>query len=149
MEDKQFNEIRPCEYLYGGTYHPALFHGWTTINKPHRYFNEGDLVALVEDEGGRMEVISPSAIRFMNFKEQMERFGDNKTKQCEHKWVFQETQKKTTTTNNNGDYTAHYHRVDVYYCEYCCEIKKIEQKESVSLPFGGIRNPDRFAPFWY
>lgn len=70
--------------------------------------------------------------------------------ECKHKWVFQETQKKTTTTKDSqGYYTAHYHRVDVYYCEHCCEIKKTEQKESVSLPFGGIHHTDDFAPVWY
>ena len=68
---------------------------------------------------------------------------------CNHKWVFQETQKKTYTTSNSGNYTAHYHRVDVYYCEKCLEIKKIEQKECVSLPFGGIHNVSKYAPVWY
>lgn len=49
---------------------------------------------------------------------------------CEHKWVFQETQQKTTVSGYEH-YTAHYHRIDVCFCEKCCEIKKIEQKESV------------------
>ena len=69
--------------------------------------------------------------------------------ECKHKWVFQETQRKMQTTGDNGHYTAHFHRVDVYYCEHCCEIKKLEQKESVRLPFGGIRKPEASAPIWY
>ena len=69
---------------------------------------------------------------------------------CEHKWIFQETQKKMdVTTSRGGHDTAHYHRVDVYYCEKCLKIKKIEQKEDVSLPFGGIHNLSKYAPVWY
>ncbi len=66
-----------------------------------------------------------------------------------HKWVFQETKKKTNLSSNNGNWVAHFHRVDVYYCEHCCEIKNIEKKESVSLPFGGSRHAKDFAPIWY
>ena len=69
-------------------------------------------------------------------------------KRCEHKWIFQETQKKRSISGCEH-HTAHFHRVDVYYCENCCEIKKIEQKARVSLPFGGIHNPDEYAPVWY
>lgn len=69
--------------------------------------------------------------------------------ECKHKWIFQETKKKTTISCNNGHYTARFHRIDVYYCENCCEIKNIEKKESVSLPFGGSRHADDFAPIWY
>lgn len=35
---------------------------------------------------------------------------------CKHKWVFQETQKKRKLENDSGTYTAHFHRIDVYYC---------------------------------
>lgn len=68
---------------------------------------------------------------------------------CNHKWIFQETQQKRHTTNNNGHYTAHFERVDVYYCEKCLEIKNIEQGASVSLPYGGIHNVLYYAPVWY
>ena len=69
---------------------------------------------------------------------------------CKHKWVFQETQKKQTLTcDNSGFYTAHFHRVDVYYCENCCEIKEVTKKQSVELPFGGTRHINSFAPIWY
>ena len=67
---------------------------------------------------------------------------------CEHKWIFQETQHKTTVSGYEH-YTAHYHRIDVYFCEKCCEIKTVEQKESVSLPFGGIRHVLKYVPIWY
>ena len=67
---------------------------------------------------------------------------------CEHKWVFQETQQKTTVSGYEH-YTAHYHRIDVYFCEKCCEINKIEQEEAVSLPFGGIHRLQQYAPIWY
>ena len=67
---------------------------------------------------------------------------------CKHKWVFQETQQKTTVSGYEH-YTAHYHRIDVYFCEKCCEIKKIEQKEAVSLPFGGTHRIQQYAPIWY
>ena len=73
----------------------------------------------------------------------------NTANKCNHQWVFQEDKKKTTVSYNNGYYTAHFHRVDVYYCENCCEIKELERKESVSLPFGGSRHVDDFAPVWY
>jgi hypothetical protein len=70
--------------------------------------------------------------------------------ECRHKWVFQETQRKTNTTyDGNGNYTAHFHRIDVYYCENCCEIKEMEKKQSIELPFGGIRHVGDFAPVWY
>ena len=70
--------------------------------------------------------------------------------ECKHKWIFQETQRKTSTTCGEGGYwTAHFHRVDVYYCENCCEIKNVEKKESVCLPFGGIHHVSNFAPIWY
>ena len=70
--------------------------------------------------------------------------------ECKHKWVFQEKQRKTNCTyESNGDWTAHFHKIDVYYCEHCCEIKQIEKKESVSLPFGGIEHVEDFAPIWY
>ena len=69
---------------------------------------------------------------------------------CNHKWTFQETQKKVSTKSDSyGHYTAHFHRVDVYYCENCCEIKEVEKKQLVNLPFGGIRHVDDFAPVWY
>lgn len=71
------------------------------------------------------------------------------TIKCEHKWVFQETQKKTTLTNSKGHYTAHYHRIDLYYCERCCELKKKEQHADVNLPFGGSHHPEKYAPVWY
>ena len=74
----------------------------------------------------------------------MEKWMNN----CEHKWVFQETQQKTTVSGYEH-YTAHYHRIDVYFCEKCCEIKKIEQKESVNLPFGGTHRLQIYAPIWY
>ena len=68
--------------------------------------------------------------------------------ECEHKWVFQETKKKTSIRYQNG-YTAHFDRTDIYYCEKCCEIKKIEKGEYVDLPFGGIHHVKDFAPSWY
>lgn len=67
---------------------------------------------------------------------------------CRHKWIFQETQKKTSISGHEHK-TAHFHRIDVYYCENCCEIKKVEQKESVKLPFGGTRHLSDLAPVWY
>ena len=67
---------------------------------------------------------------------------------CEHKWIFQEKQHKTTV-DGYENYTAHYHRIDIYFCEKCCEIKKVEQKEMVRLPFGGIHNLPKFAPIWF
>ena len=71
------------------------------------------------------------------------------TNKCQHKWVFQEAKKKTTLSSNNGNWVAHFHRIDVYYCENCCEIKNIEKKESIRLPFGGSRHAEDFAPIWY
>ncbi len=68
---------------------------------------------------------------------------------CKHKWVFQETQKKRKLENDSGTYTAHFHRIDVYYCEKCCKVKKAEQKESVKLPFGGTCHLSTYAPIWY
>lgn len=72
----------------------------------------------------------------------------NTTDSCEHKWVFQETKKKTHVTGYQNK-TAHFHRTDVYYCEKCCEIKEIENRGSVNLPFGGIHNVQKYAPDWY
>ena len=69
-------------------------------------------------------------------------------KNCEHKWTYQETQKKVDVTGYEN-YTAHYHRIDVYYCEKCCEVKTREQKEEVRLPFGGIHHLGSHAPIWY
>ena len=51
--------------------------------------------------------------------------------ECEHKWVFQETKKKTIIRYQNG-YTAYFDRTDIYYCEKCCEIKKLK-KESMLI----------------
>ena len=68
--------------------------------------------------------------------------------ECEHKWVFQETKKKTSIRYQNG-YTAYFDKTDIYYCEKCCEIKKIEKGEYVDLPFGGIHHVKDFAPSWY
>ncbi|MBU3173347.1 hypothetical protein [Clostridium estertheticum] len=67
---------------------------------------------------------------------------------CKHIWVFQETYKKFKIS---GDRTqiAHFTRVDRYYCSNCCEIKELEKKESVDLPFDGIRNIKNFEPIWY
>ena len=67
---------------------------------------------------------------------------------CNHEWIFQESQHKTSVSGYEHN-TAHYHRIDVYYCKKCCKIKEIEKKESVSLPFGGIRNLPKYAPIWY
>lgn len=72
-----------------------------------------------------------------------------RTNKCKHKWVFQEAKKKTTLSSNNGNRVAHFHIIYVYYCEHCCEIKNVEKKESVSLPFGGCRHAENFAPIWY
>lgn len=70
--------------------------------------------------------------------------------ECKHKWVFKETQRKTSTTCGKGGYwTANFHRIDVYYCENCCEIKEVEKNQSVRLPFGGINHVSDFAPIWY
>lgn len=70
--------------------------------------------------------------------------------ECKHKWIFQETQKKTyTKCNNQGDWTARFYRTDLYYCENCCEQKKVEQEKTVRLPFGGTRHLDDFEPEWY
>ena len=69
--------------------------------------------------------------------------------ECKHKWVFQEAKKKTTLSSNNGNWVANFHRVDIYYCEHCCEIKNVEKKERVCLPFGGCRHANDFAPIWY
>lgn len=69
---------------------------------------------------------------------------------CQHKWIYQETQKKTHISyNGNGNYTAYFYRVDVYYCENCCEIKEIKKQEKVYLPFGGKNHVHDFAPVWY
>lgn len=69
--------------------------------------------------------------------------------QCKHKWIFQETQKKTTIeTTSGGSRYAHFHRVDVYFCENCCEIKKVEQKENCSFPGWGGNNTKAVAPIW-
>ena len=70
------------------------------------------------------------------------------TARCEHKWVFQETNKKTHITGYQNK-TAHFHRIDVYYCEKCCEIKEVEKRESVNLPFGGIHIVQKYTPDWY
>jgi hypothetical protein len=67
---------------------------------------------------------------------------------CIHEWVFQETKKKTHITGYQNK-TAHFHRIDVYYCKKCCEIKEIETHASVNLPFGGIHNVQKYAPVWY
>jgi len=69
-------------------------------------------------------------------------------KECEHKWIFQEKQLKTRVTGYENHF-AHYHRIDIYFCEKCCEIKKVEQTATVSLPYGGIHNVSAFAPIWY
>ena len=68
--------------------------------------------------------------------------------ECKHKWIYQEKQLKTNVTGYEN-YTAHYHRVDLYFCENCCEIKKVEEKQNVDLPFGGVRNLPAYAPIWY
>lgn len=68
--------------------------------------------------------------------------------ECEHNWVFQENSKKSSITGYEH-YSAIFTRIDRYYCSRCCEIKEIEKKESVSLPFGGIRNIQSFAPVWF
>ena len=69
--------------------------------------------------------------------------------ECTHKWIFQETQKQSRVTTEDEHRTVHFNRVDVYYCENCCVIKKIEQKESVNFPFGGMYFPESFSPIWY
>lgn len=69
--------------------------------------------------------------------------------ECEHKWVFQETKKKTSIRYTSNGYTAYFDKIDIYYCEKCCEIKKIEKGEYVDLPFGGIHHVKDFAPSWY
>lgn len=70
--------------------------------------------------------------------------------ECKHKWIFQETKRKTSTTYDRGGYwTAIFHRVDIYFCERCCEIREVEKKQDVKLPFGGIRHVSDFAPIWY
>jgi hypothetical protein len=69
--------------------------------------------------------------------------------ECEHKWVFQETKKKTSKRYTSNGYTAYFDKIDIYYCEKCCEIKEIEKGEYVDLPFGGIHHVKDFAPSWY
>ena len=69
--------------------------------------------------------------------------------ECEHKWVFQETKKKTSIHYTSNGYTAYFDKIDIYYCEKCCEIKEIEKGEYVDLPFGGIHHVKDFAPSWY
>nr|WP_295681194.1 hypothetical protein [uncultured Lachnoclostridium sp.] len=68
--------------------------------------------------------------------------------QCDHNWVFQETTRNYKISGYQN-YTAIFHRIDRYYCQKCCEIKEIEKKEAVSLPFGGVHYPVRYAPTWY
>lgn len=67
---------------------------------------------------------------------------------CDHNWVFQDTNKKSHATGYEH-YTAVFERIDRYYCSHCCEIKEVEKKEAVSLPFGGIRHINDFAPTWF
>lgn len=69
--------------------------------------------------------------------------------ECKHKWIFQETQKKTYLECERGDWTATFYRVDLYYCENCCEQKKIAQEKVVKLPFGGANRLGDFEPVWY
>lgn len=70
--------------------------------------------------------------------------------ECKHKWIFQDTEKTVNVEKDKwGDYIAYFYRWDIYYCENCCEIKEIERKERVDLPFGGIHHVDSFAPVWY
>lgn len=74
---------------------------------------------------------------------------ENHSTGCRHEWFFQETQRKCRTSNYGSGYTAHFERVDLYYCKHCCETMKKEQKSSVILPFGGIHHPENYAPVWY
>jgi hypothetical protein len=67
---------------------------------------------------------------------------------CRHNWIFQEAYKNCNISGYEH-HTAHFKRVDRYYCSNCCEVNEIEKKESVSLPFGGIRKVLNFAPVWY
>ena len=67
---------------------------------------------------------------------------------CKHNWVFQE-KSKTYRISGYEHYTAHFKRVDRYYCSNCCAIKEMEKQESIDLPFGGIRKVLKFAPVWY
>lgn len=68
--------------------------------------------------------------------------------ECEHNWIYQNTSKKCSTSGYEN-YYANFSRIDRYYCSKCCEIKELTKNESVSLPFGGIRHPEAFAPTWY
>ena len=53
--------------------------------------------------------------------------------ECEHKWVFQETKKKTSIRYTSNGYTAYFDKIDIYYCEKCCEIKEIENKKKTNI----------------
>lgn len=68
--------------------------------------------------------------------------------ECEHNYIFQDTSKKHFVSGYEH-YTAHFERVDRYYCSKCLDIKEVVKKEAVSLPFGGIRNVIGFSPAWY
>lgn len=70
--------------------------------------------------------------------------------ECKHKWIFQETQKGVYTKGDwYGNHTAYYTRIDVYYCENCCEIKEIKKEAIIELPSGSQRDLKCHAPIWW
>lgn len=74
---------------------------------------------------------------------------DDAADECKHEWVFQETKKSYFTTEYGSGWKACYTRLDLYYCKHCCETKEVRKEASRSLPFGGVRCPEKHAPDWY
>ena len=70
------------------------------------------------------------------------------SKECNHKWVFQETYKDYKEIGSKI-FSITFIRVDRYYCTNCCEINEITKQEDVDLPCDGRRNILEFAPVWY
>lgn len=67
---------------------------------------------------------------------------------CEHNYIFQDTSKKHSVSGHEH-FTAHFERIDRYYCSKCLDIKEVVKKEAVNLPFGGIHHVTSYAPTWY
>ena len=61
--------------------------------------------------------------------------------------ISRNTKKVEITPTRYGYKDALFRRIDVYYCEKCCEIKKVEQTEKV-FRTSGI-NMEKDAPIWY
>lgn len=65
-------DMRTCIHFSMGKRYHVIFHCWTNFKGIHRYHKDGDLVALIEYENGKLAFVSPDTIHFTDTQKQLE-----------------------------------------------------------------------------